>query len=98
MTAPTDEELPLALKGLQRLVTVLTLTMIAGIGVIAALLIIRLSGPQSPTLPDQLTLPAGVEAQAITAGPGWYAVVTTGGRILIYGQDGALRREIDVEN
>lgn len=88
--------MPVDLRWLKRLVTVLTLTMIGGITVIAALLIIRLSGPQSPRLPDAITLPAGVSASAITAATGWYGVVTTDGRILIYGEDGVLRQEIAV--
>ncbi|MGR3795459.1 DUF6476 family protein [Vannielia sp. SX4] len=96
MAAPDENELPVDLKWLKRLVTGLTLTMIAGIAVIAALLIIRLSGPQSPSFPEEIALPAGAEVQAYTAGPGWHAVVTTDGRILIYAADGTLRQEIEV--
>ncbi len=96
MAAPEEHELPVDLKWLKRLVTGLTLTMIAGIAVIAALLIIRLSGPQSPGLPEAITLPEGASAQAITAGEGWYAVVTTDNRILIYRADGTLKQEVDI--
>lgn len=96
MAAPEEHELPVDLKWLKRLVTGLTLTMIAGIAVIAALLIIRLSGPQSPGLPETITLPEGASAQAITAGEGWYAVVTTDNRILIYRADGTLKQEVDI--
>ncbi|QDC10458.1 hypothetical protein FHY55_14935 [Oceanicola sp. D3] len=94
MAAPENDELPVDLKWLKRLVTGLTLTMIAGIAVIAALLIIRLSGPQSPSLPESITLPEGTTAQAFTATAEWYAVVTTDDRILIFRRDGSLRQEI----
>ena len=97
MEAPDENELPVDLKWLKRLVTGLTLTMIAGIAVIAALLIIRLSGPQSPALPESISLPEGTRAAAFTATAEWYAVVTDDDRILIYRQDGSLRQEIILE-
>ncbi|MCO6382783.1 DUF6476 family protein [Oceanicola sp. 502str15] len=96
MAAPENGEMPVDLKWLKRLVTVLTLTMIAGIGVIAVLLIIRLSGPQSPTLPESITLPEGTTAQAFTATSAWYAVVTGDDRILIYRHNGTLLQEITI--
>ncbi|SIN82438.1 hypothetical protein SAMN05444002_0786 [Vannielia litorea] len=89
--------MPVDLKWLKRLVTGLTLTMMAGIGVIAALFIIRLSGSQSPSFPHEIALPPGVKVQAYTAGNGWQAVVTSDSRILIYGTNGTLRQEIAVD-
>jgi len=89
--------MPVDLKWLKRLVTGLTLTMIAGITVIAALLIIRLSSAQSPGFPPEITLPDGVEARAVTAGQGWYGVVTNDGRFLVYNNSGTLRQEVQIK-
>lgn len=75
----------------------LTLTMIAGVITIVMLLVTRM--PQAftavgPDLPAGFALPEGAEAQAVTFGEGWIAVVTTDQRILIYRQDGTLRDDI----
>jgi hypothetical protein len=86
------------LRFLRLLVTVLTGTMIAGLLVLIALLVIRFPSVTTP-LPDAITLPDGTSAQAFTVTPGWYAVVTTDDRILIYNRsDGALRQEISIED
>lgn len=99
-----DDETPIApadaanLKFLRRLVTILTGTMIAGVLVIIALLVIRLMQPAGPSLPETITLPEGAAASAFTMGRGWYAVVTEGGEILIYDpQSGDLRQRIAIE-
>ena len=97
---------PAGLRALRRLVTVLTLTMILGIGGIFILMFLRLSAPLVPpsppealTLPDTLTLPDGAAAIAFTRGPGWFAVVTDDDRILIYdAASGALRQSVRVGN
>jgi len=82
---------PANLRFLRLLVTVLTGTMIAGLLVLIALLVIRFPSA-TPPLPDTITLPDGAQAQAFTVTPGWYAVVTTDNRILIYNRsDGTLR-------
>lgn len=92
---------PATLKFLARLVTVLTATMIVGVVVIVALLVIRFSGEeraQPLTLPDRITLPEGARAEAVTFGSDWLAVVTADDRILIYDRaSGALRQSITVE-
>ncbi|MEM1430141.1 MAG: DUF6476 family protein [Pseudomonadota bacterium] len=105
--APRDERQPtpaeLRSLGLLRvLVTLLTGTMILGIAALVTLLYLRLPGassvtPPPPTLPDGLTLPAGATAQAVTAGQGWWAIVTAEGSILLYDGDGALMRELQAE-
>ncbi len=63
---------PENLRFLRRLVTVLTVTMIAGISAIVGLLLIRFAGETPaqtvPLLPDQITLPEGQTATAVTAG------------------------------
>ncbi|WP_080457802.1 DUF6476 family protein [Roseovarius sp. A-2] len=92
---------PATLKFLARLVTVLTATMIVGVVVIVALLVIRFSGEdrrQPLTLPDNITLPEGASAQAVTFGEDWLALVTRDDRILIYDRtSGELRQSIAIE-
>ncbi|MFD1193452.1 DUF6476 family protein [Seohaeicola saemankumensis] len=86
------------LRFLRLLVTILTGTMIAGLLAIISLLVIRFP-TATPALPDVITLPYGTRAQAFTATAGWYAVVTTDDRILIYDRaSGTLRQEITVLN
>jgi len=97
-TPETSGDLPPHLKRLQRLVTVLTVVMIGGLLVLIAAIVIRLNvAAPAPVLPGQIALPPGTQAQAITTGPGWYAVVTGDDRILIYDRDsGALRQEVAI--
>lgn len=75
--------LPPQLRFLRRLVTVLTVVMIAGFLVLIAALVIRLNADPLP-LPDRIALPEGVSAVAFTQGTDWFAVVTDDDRILIY--------------
>ena len=78
---------------------VLTLTLIGGVIVTVAALVTRLprSGAQVVALPESLALPEGVEAQAVTFGPGWSAVVTTDGRILIFDTaSGKIRQQVEI--
>ncbi len=85
------------LRLLRWLVTGLTATMIVGLLAIVALLVI-LVNRDSVTLPDQIALPAGVEARALTIGPNWLAVVTSDDRILIYDDQGErLLQEVVIE-
>ncbi len=75
----------------------LTAVMIGGVLVTFALIVIRLSD-RTPTLPDQVDLPDGAKAQAVTIGSNWYAVVTDDDRILIFDKTtGRQRQEIVVE-
>ncbi len=75
--------------------------MIFGLLVIVGLLVMRFSqerAPGPPPLPDRIVLPEGAAAQAVTYGRGWYAVVTTDARILIFdADDGALRQTVRIE-
>jgi len=97
--APLEPIDPANLKFLRRLVTVLTGTMIVGVLVIIALLVMRITQPAvSMPLPDSILLPDGTQAAAFTAGNGWYAVVTTDNEILIFDQTGgALRQTIQIK-
>ena len=100
MTDPSKPEIqeePAQLKFLRRLVTTLTAVMIGGLVVVISLLVIRLSD-KAPALPASVTLPEGTEAQAITFGSNWIAVVTTDNRILILDpENNSLRQEIQLE-
>lgn len=96
-----DDEAPLSegdarlIRYLKTLVTALTVTMIAGFIVLIAVIVMRFNAEGSVPLPDEIALPEGTRATAITRGPDWLAVVTGDGRILIYGLDGTtLRQEI----
>lgn len=71
--------------------------MIVGLIVLIGLIVMRFSAEDQVPLPDAITLPAGVTAQALTRGAHWLAVVTHDDRILIYGLDGkTLRQEIKI--
>ena len=95
--APQEADLPPSLRGLKRLVTALTLTMIVGFVVLIAALVIRLNADPLP-LPDRVDLPDGVSAVAFTQGDDWFAVVTSDDRILIYDRaTSQLRQDIAVE-
>lgn len=76
---------------------VLTVTMIGAVITLVALVVTRmpqLAGAEPARLPEGFALPEGAEAQAVTFGAGWIAVVTRDDRILIFGPDGALRQEV----
>ncbi len=75
----------------------LTAVMIGGVLVTFALIVIRLSD-RTPKLPDQIELPDGAKAQALTIGNNWYAVVTDDNRILIFDKTtGKLRQEVALD-
>ncbi|MEP2533296.1 DUF6476 family protein [Shimia sp.] len=88
---------PANLKFLRLLVTGLTGVMIVGLLVIVVLIVMRFRDT-GPVLPEEIALPEGTRAHAVTAAEGWFAVVTDDNRILIYDRiTGALRQEIDVK-
>ncbi len=91
-----DFELPPGLRFLRQLVTVLTVVMIVGVVLIAALLVIRLNQP-TLAIPDQIILPAGTIAVSYTQTPNWFAVVTDENKILIFDLNGQLTQEVDVK-
>ena len=93
-TAPPPE-----LRFLKLLVTALAGTMIAGLITIIVLLVIRFPSVAAvrPTLPEGLTLPGGLKAEAVTFGRGWIAVVTDSGEILVLDAGtGALRQRVAI--
>jgi hypothetical protein len=91
---------PRGLRHLRLMVTALTGVMIFGIIAIVVLMALRLQRDDQgalPQLPASLTLPADVDALAVTAGPGWYAVVTQDSRILVFdAESGTLRQDIAI--
>lgn len=93
-----DAALPPGLRFLKALVIVLTLTMIGGVITVVGVLVTRMQHMnRAPLLPEALTLPQGTRAAAVTAGEGWFAVVTTDDRILIFDRNGKMRQEITVQ-
>ena len=97
--APAGEGLPPSLRLLKALVIVLTLVMIGGVITVVALLVTRM--PQVlqgvPKLPEGIEMPEGTQAEAVTFGSGWIAVVTEDGRILVFNAEGRLRQEVRLE-
>lgn len=92
----SDAPEPANLRFLRVLVTVLTGVMICGVILIIALIVIRFRDP-GPQVPSELTLPEGVEAQAVTFGTGWVAIVTDDDRILIFDRvTGRMTQEVVV--
>jgi len=96
--APEDPiEEPANLRFLRRLVTVLTVTMIAGVILITSLIVIRYNQTATP-LPDTITMPDGTTATAFTQARNWYAIVTENDQILIFSRDsGRLLQTIQIE-
>ncbi|WP_282078606.1 DUF6476 family protein [Epibacterium ulvae] len=102
MTDPVPSEFqqeePAQLKFLRRLITTLTAVMICGLVVVVALLVIRLSN-DGPDLPENIALPDGIEAKAVTFGEGWIAVVTADDRILVLNNlTGQIQQEILIKS
>ncbi len=77
MTEPQDLPEPPRLRRLRRLVTTLMITLIAGFILIVVTLVLRLTATPPPlVLPEEIPLPAGESAAAVTFGDGWIALVT----------------------
>lgn len=89
---PEDEPDIPHLRFLRTLVTVLAGVMILGLLVLIVLIVIRFRHDSAPLpiLPAAITLPAGETAQSLSAGDGWFLVLTETGRALIYLPDGTL--------
>lgn len=91
--APPPE--PAGLRLLRVLTTALLGVMIVGVITMVAVFVIRFPKPTVP-LPDAISLPDGLRAQAVTLGPSWIAVVA-GDEILIFSPDGTLKQRIAVQ-
>ena len=90
-------QLPRNLRFLQRLVTLLTVSMILGILTIAALLAFKLRS-ENINFPQTLTLPNGTKPIAFTQTKDWYSITTEENEILIYKNDGTLIKSIKVQD
>ena len=90
-------QLPQNLRFLQRLVTLLTVSMIAGILTIAALLAFKLRS-ENINFPQTLTLPDGTKPIAFTQTKDWYSVITDANEILIFKNNGTLIQSIAVQD
>lgn len=94
---------PANLRFLRILVTILTVSMIAGLLTVIILIVIRVPNvirtvPDPVPLPSEITLPDGTTAAAFTLGLDWYAVVTTDDHILIFNRDdGSLRQTLQIK-
>ncbi|MCE0505260.1 DUF6476 family protein [Roseivivax sp. GX 12232] len=99
MDDPSETPEPdlLQIRFIKRLVTVLTATMIAGVLVIIVLLVIRLREPLPLALPEDLALPEGAVAEAVTTSRERVLVVTEDGRLLVFARDGSLSQTIPLE-
>jgi len=96
-TSIAEGDLPPHLKRLRLLVTVLTLTMIAGVITITALLVIRLSADRAPVMiaPGDFALPAGVALVGISVIDGQTVIVGDDGVIRVYDSESrALLQEL----
>ena len=82
------------LRWLRILVTSLAVVMGVGVLVIAALLWLRLSEAPLPELPEQIDLPAGATAAAVTFARDWVVVVTEAGEVLLYDRQGRLKDRV----
>ncbi|WP_373356495.1 DUF6476 family protein [Pseudoroseicyclus sp. CXY001] len=86
MTDPEEPGgLPPELTWLKWLVITLAGVMIAGFILLITVLVVRLNAPpRGLPLPEEIALPEGETVEAVTAGPGWYIVVTRSGLVLAY--------------
>lgn len=86
------------IRFLKILVTALTVTMIAGLVTIVALLVIRLpDGAPLPELPAAIRLPDGAKAEAVTFARKALIVLTDQGDVLVYAPDGQFLQQIRLE-
>ncbi len=101
MDAPYEE--PKHLKMLRRLVNILTIVMILGFITVVVVIVIRFTSPATPPLeiPENIEIPAGRTALAMTLGTDFVAVVTKHHdgqqEIYIFNLDGTLRQVVDIK-
>ena len=91
-----DFQLPQNLRFLQRLVTLLTVSMIAGIIIIVALLAVKLR-TESINFPQTVILPDGTKPIAFTQIKDWYSIITDADEVLIFKNDGTLINSILIQ-
>ncbi|PID37251.1 MAG: hypothetical protein CR993_01290 [Rhodobacterales bacterium] len=94
MDDPIPEENAQLVRYLKTLVTTLTATMIAGFIVLITVIVMRFQQEGTVPLPENVTLPEGAVAIAVTRGPDFLLVVTQDERIFLLNLDGEVTREI----
>lgn len=72
-------------------------TMIGGVITIVSLLVTRMPDGGAPALPENLSLPDGAQAEAVTVARDMILVVTQDGRVLVFGRDGQFRQDIPLD-
>ena len=101
MNAPIEE--PPHLRTLRRLVNALTVVLILGFLTVVAVIVIRFASPATPPpeLPENLALPNGETARAVTLGDEWVAVVSkndSGAEFIhIFNPDGSIRDSVQIK-
>ncbi len=86
------------MRYLKWLVTTLTVTMIVGLVVLIALVVMRFNQSTPLEFPDQIALPQGVNVESLTRGPDYLLVVSEDGRAFVFSPDGqTLRKELDLD-
>ena len=101
MDAPIEE--PKHLRTLRRLVNTLTVVLILGFLTVVVVIVIRFASPATPPpeIPENMELPAGRTAQAVTLGTDFVAIVTlhNDGReeIYVFNLDGSLRQSVSLK-
>jgi hypothetical protein len=72
------------------------ITMICGVITVVGLLVTRMPNANAtlPTLPPNLSLPAGKTALAVTMGQGWVGVVTNDNQFLVFNSSGTVVQEV----
>ena len=94
---PEEPRLPPSLRFLKALVIVLMITMIVGVITVVGLLVTRMPNANAVMLPQDLKLPAGKTAQAVTMGKGWIGVVTSDNRFMLFDAAGQLLQDIALQ-
>ncbi|MBK5928851.1 DUF6476 family protein [Rhodobaculum claviforme] len=87
---------PPELRFLKILVGGLAVVMAGGIITLVALVALRLPAP-APPLPDAITLPDGLSAEAVTLGRDFIAVVVEGEILIFDRADGGLRQRVALD-
>ncbi len=83
------------LRYLRALVTGLAVVMGLGIIAIVAILWLRLGAVTPlPVLPENITLPAGTSAAAVTFARDWIVVVSDTGEVFLFDRAGQLKDQI----
>lgn len=95
MAVPPDPPPP-DVRFIKRLVVVLTSVMIVGLILILGLLVTRIGMAPAPlALPDEIALPDGARAQAVTLSRDWVLVLADTDEVLLYDRrSGQLRHRI----